>query len=158
MALLAQYSTGEADDEVWLSYFICYGTITVLETLLTDGLFSLLLSADHISKVDNAVKLVKLPFLLWCMHPMTLGSDVLSRNVLGNLVKSYKVEKGNMAIFFNVVVSGAVLYLVYLVFFEKSLSVSSLPMWQRVLFEMAYPLIGSIYSLNTKGDLSDDNF
>jgi len=137
---------------------VCYASVYTFETLLTDGLLSNLLGPEWLHKTQNFMKLCKIPFLLWCMHPMSLGSEVLAKNVLGNLTRNVNLDKSKFVLLFNLIIAGATIVLVYLIFFEKSLTISQLKPWQVVLFQVAYPLIGSVYSLNTKGDLMDDNF
>jgi len=77
MSLLALLSSAEGDDMVWLEYWICYGAFFLVQALLVGGAFSWA-STETISHVTNFVLAVELPFLLWCMHPLTLGAHVLS--------------------------------------------------------------------------------
>lgn len=81
----------------------------MIETLLHDGIFALVLSADHVVKFTNIFKLAKIPFLIWCMHPWTLGSKLLAKNVLGNLTRSVSLGKSHLAMMFNFIVGGATL-------------------------------------------------
>jgi hypothetical protein len=79
MALMAQLSEGEEDDEVWLAYYICYATFFMAETIVTQGLLTNLLDPSMLGTATNVIAMIKLPFLLFCLHPMTLGAKLFAK-------------------------------------------------------------------------------
>jgi hypothetical protein len=80
-----------------------------VEASLLDGVLANILPAEMVHRTDNFMKLAKLPFLLWCMHPMTLGSELIARNVLGNLTRLVSITKGTFVTAFSVLVGAATL-------------------------------------------------
>lgn len=110
-AIFAVYSAASNDEVIWHCYFIVYAALTVLETMLATGAFALVLCDEFTSSVAGYIAWGKLPFLLWCLHPLTYGCEVIAKQVLGAPSKLLKMDEKRFKLLFLIVVGGGVAFL-----------------------------------------------
>jgi len=67
---------------------------------------------------------------------LTYGCEVIAVNALGWVTKLLTMDEKRFKVLFLVVIGGAVLFLLYLIFVEKSLAISALKEWQLVVLTM----------------------
>jgi hypothetical protein len=158
MAIYAVQSSSSNDEVIWHCYFICYAFVTCIEVMLAEGVFANLFCSSFCTNLAGWLDWGKLPFLLWCLHPLTYGCKVIAMNALGKATNLVTMNEGRFKILFLVVVGSAVAFLLYLIFVEKSLQLSALKEWQLVVLTIVYPLIASLYTVATGTAVVENNF
>jgi len=77
--------TGDKDDDTtWLTYWVVYGFFTVAESL-----------TDFLALWIPFYYLIKISFLIWCMHPITQGSKKIYDFLIEPLLSKYEEHIDN---------------------------------------------------------------
>ena len=78
MSFLALESDGAADDKQWLTYWVCFGAFNIVDQF-----------AGIILQFIPFYYFLKLGFLVFLMHPATMGATTVYENVLKQYVEMY---------------------------------------------------------------------
>jgi len=126
--------------------------------MLAEGLVGSLFCDSFCHDLSWWLDYGRLPFLIWCLHPLTYGCEVIAKNALGKLTNLITMTEARFKILFLVVVGSGIAFLLYLIFVEKSLQLSALKEWQMVVLTIVFPLIASLYSVSAGVELVEANF
>jgi len=119
----------------------------LVEILIADGIFKHVFCDGIISNLTFYLKAGKIPFLVWCVHPLTFGCKDIVIKVFGPLCNLLTMNEERFKILFMVIIGGAVSFLGSLMFVEGSLHISQLAKWQIALLTILFPLVASLYNV-----------
>jgi len=83
MSFIALESQGMDDDKQWLTYWVCFGAFNVIDQF-----------AGIILTFIPFYYFLKLGFLIYLMHPATMGATTLFNTIILPYIKEYEGKLG----------------------------------------------------------------
>lgn len=112
--------------------------------MAASGLFNTVLCDSFCSNLSAWLEYGKLPFLLWCLHPLTYGCETVAKHALGSLTQLVAMDRRRFQVLFLLLVGGGVGLLLYSIFVSQTVSLGNLACWQMTLLTVLFPLIASL--------------